>query len=98
MGEPVTRIRLTGGASRSEGFRRILADVFQARIETLSVTDSAGLGAAMRAANAVEGIPFETLSAMFSIPGETLEPNPSCAPVYANLLKDFSTFLSVSVI
>ncbi len=89
MGEKVSCIRLTGGASRSEGFRRILADVFQARIETISVTDSAGLGAAMRAANAVSGIPFETLSGMFSVAEESIAPAPSRARIYEKSLKDF---------
>ncbi len=89
MGEEVSRIRLTGGASKSSGFRRILADVFQARIETIPVTDSAGLGAAMRAVHAVSGIPFETLSGMFSAPEESIAPDPACAQIYGKLLKDF---------
>ncbi|MPN41946.1 hypothetical protein SDC9_189501 [bioreactor metagenome] len=92
MGEKVSCIRLTGGASRSDGFRRILADVFQARIETISVTDSAGLGAAMRAANGVSGIPFEALSGMFSVAEESFAPDPSRAQIYGKLLKDFEAF------
>ena len=41
------RIRVTGGASKSPAFRQILADVFEAPIESIRVANSAALGAAL---------------------------------------------------
>lgn len=55
--EAFRRIRVTGGASKSAALRRIIADVFQSEVETIAVSNSAGLGAALRAANAAGGIP-----------------------------------------
>ena len=87
------RIRLTGGGSKSEGFRRILADVFQADVETISVTNSAGLGAAIRAANAVEGIPFEHLYNSFCRPEEVVVPNRKNQELYNAMLDRLREFL-----
>ena len=92
LGESVRRIRLTGGASASEGFRQILADVFQADVETISVTNSAGLGAAMRAANAVEGIPFEKLFSQFCRPEKIVSPDSGLRCLYNELLDRFREF------
>lgn len=92
QGQAFTRIRVTGGASQSEGMRRILADVFQARIETISVTNSAGLGAAMRAANAVEGIPFPQLSDRFCRVAEVIEPDSTKRSMADARLKAFTDF------
>ena len=44
-------IRVTGGASKSPGIRQTLANVFQARVESIAVADSAALGGAMIAAH-----------------------------------------------
>lgn len=92
QGERFRRIRLTGGASKSTGFRQILADVFQAQIETIQVTNSAGLGAAFRAANAVEQISFEQLSDRFCHPQEVTHPDPANAELYQEMLKQFRDF------
>lgn len=92
LGEKFRRIRLTGGASGSEGFQQILADVFQAELETISVTNSAGLGAAIRAANAVDGIAFEELYARFCRPEKRVYPNPECRGIYEELLERFRLF------
>ncbi len=88
--EDFKRIRITGGASQSRGLRRILADVFQAQIETVAVTNSAGLGAAIRAANAVAGIPFAELYQTFCETVEKVDPNPTTAPVYQELAIKYS--------
>ena len=61
MGETFTRIRVTGGASNCTPFLQILANVFQAQIEKIAIVDSAGLGAALRAASAVAKVPFHKL-------------------------------------
>lgn len=92
IGEDFTRIRITGGASQCGDFRQILADVFQASIEQITVTDSAGLGAAMRAANAVAGISFADLGSAFAGTLAVTEPNPANAAVYDRALQEFKEF------
>ncbi len=47
-------IYVTGGASRSQGIRSVIADVFGAEILTLDATDSAAIGGALLAANVCE--------------------------------------------
>jgi len=86
-------IRVTGGASRSKGFLRIIADVFQARVETISAPDSAALGAAMRAANAVDGMPFAELAGKFCKPVSVIEPDRSLAAKADEMIAAFGGFL-----
>lgn len=74
--ETFSSVTVTGGASKSPAFREILADVFQARIDRLAVADSAALGAAMRAAEAVGGESFSRLGELFCRPVESTEPDP----------------------
>jgi len=73
---------------------RIIADVFQARVETISAPDSAALGAAMRAANAVAGIPFSELADIFCKPVSVIEPDVALAPVAKKMLAEFGGFVS----
>ena len=94
QGEDFTRIRVTGGASKSRGFRQILANIFQAEIETISVSNSAGLGAAMRAANAVGGFSFDTLSERFCKATEIIQPDRSLKETADHMLAAFATFES----
>jgi xylulokinase len=89
MGETFTRIRITGGASNCTPFLQILADVFQAQIEKIAITDSAGLGAALRAANAVAKIPFHKLFEQFTASREIILPNPDNKAIYDNALKKY---------
>ena len=93
----VGKIRVTGGASRSNGFLRILADVFQARVETISAPDSAALGAAMRAANAVAHIPFAGLNARFCRPVATVEPDAALAAKADDMLAAFGEFINTVI-
>ncbi|MFA6102515.1 MAG: FGGY family carbohydrate kinase [Victivallaceae bacterium] len=90
IGEDFKRIRITGGASECRSFRQILADVFQAEIEKIAVADSAGLGAALRAANAAGKIPFNELYEKFTAAAESVKPNPANAGVYAAALQVFA--------
>lgn len=90
--EPFSRLRVTGGASRSRGFRQIIADVFQVPVESIQVPDSAALGAALRAANAVAGIPFPELYGRFCRPVETVLPRREYAELYRAMLKNFADF------
>lgn len=78
-------LRVTGGASRSPGIRQTLADVFQARVESIAVADSAALGSAMLAAYA-DGVPLAEMTAHFSPVTDVCLPRVSCAAVYDRLL------------
>jgi xylulokinase len=89
IGKDFTHIRVTGGASKSSILCQILADVFQAKLEKISIPDSAGLGAAMRAANAVGNFSFDELTAKFATPNETVEANPANKEIYKKLLEDY---------
>ena len=93
LDEKFHRIRVTGGGSKSEGFRQILADVFQADIETISVTNSAGLGAAIRVAHTVEGIPFERLYECFCRAEEIVKPNRENEKCYDDMRESLRDFL-----
>ncbi len=90
LGKKFSRIRVTGGASKSIGLRRILADVFNARIETIAVTNSAGLGAAMRAANAIADSSLQTLANEFCATVEAIDPDPENVPIYDSMLEKYA--------
>ena len=89
MGETFTRIRVTGGTSNCAPFLQILSDVFQAQIEKIAITDSAGLGAALRAANAVAKVPFHELFEQFTASKEIIQPNPENKAIYEEALKRY---------
>lgn len=79
-------ILLTGGASRSDGIAQVIADVFQATVRRLAISNSAALGAAMLAARAALGKPLDQLQATLSQPDPgTITPNPSAAPTYTTI-------------
>ena len=90
QGETFRRLRITGGASGSVGFRQILADVFEATVESIAVADSAALGAALRAAAAIGDTAFEELWEKFCSPVETVAPRAGTAPVYRRALREFA--------
>jgi xylulokinase len=79
-------IRVTGGASRSTGILQTLANVFQAKVETIAVQDSAALGAAMLAAHVVGHHSYESLTKALAPATATLMPDPVTGPVYQELL------------
>ncbi len=87
----VRTIRLTGGASKSEGFRQILADVFQAEIQTVSVTDASGLGSVLRAASLIERRPLAAYSDISGTP-ETIRPRPETSDIYTRMQKEYCMF------
>lgn len=92
LGKHFDSIRVTGGASRSTGFLQIIADVFQSRVETIQTTDSAALGAAMRAASATHGSPLEALSEIFCRTEHATEPDAANQSVYEAMLSDYAAF------
>jgi sugar (pentulose or hexulose) kinase len=87
IGETMDTILVTGGASRNPGIRRVLADVFQARIVPLRVSNSSALGGALRAAQAVGGIGWPDLFARFAAPDQAsaVAPDPAAATAYRDL-------------
>lgn len=92
------RIRLTGGASKNNGIAQLVADIFQAPVERLQVSNSAALGAALIAA-AADGRDLQALQEIFckADAGSTLQPDPSLAPVYDEALARFQTLLHQTV-
>jgi xylulokinase len=95
IGENFKRIRITGGASECRSFRQILADVFQAEIEKIVIPDSAGLGAAFRAANAAGKIPLKKLYGKFTASPESAKPNLNNAAVYATALEAYAALEAI---
>ncbi len=91
------RIRLTGGASKNDGVPQLVADIFQAPVERLAVSNSAALGAALIAA--VAGghlLPDLQLHFCQASPGSSLQPDPALAPVYQDALQRFQSLLDLS--
>jgi xylulokinase len=96
IGEKPEVILVTGGASRNPGVLQVLADIFQAELRPLRVSNSSALGGALRAANAVEGIGWDDLCAQFAAPDADLVvlPNGSARGVYDDLGAEFERRLS----
>lgn len=92
IGEEFKVVRVTGGASKSPGLCRVIADVFGAEVQKISVPDSAALGAAMRAANAVSGISWDNLTAKFARTVEKISPDKANSSAYRKLLAKFADF------
>lgn len=91
------RIRLTGGASKNDGIAQLVADVFQAPVERLEVSNSAALGAALIAA-AAGGHDLTKLQETFcqASPGSSLQPDPALAPVYQDAVRRFAALLDAA--
>ncbi|NQX01994.1 carbohydrate kinase [bacterium] len=91
------RIRLTGGASKNDGIAQLVADIFQAPIERLDVSNSAALGAALIAATA-GGHDLPALQEVFckASPGSSLQPDPALAATYDDALGRFQALLDAN--
>jgi xylulokinase len=87
-------LRVTGGASKSDEVCQVLADVFNARVERLSTGNSAGLGAAMRAAQGIGAGDWATLTEAYSTTetGGAVEANPENVKVYDSMIAEFAKF------
>lgn len=98
IGETPTRLLVTGGASRNAAILQVLADVFQAEIVPQAVSNSAGLGAALRAAQAVGGLDWDELFAAFVQPDESqaAQPDPEVAELYRDLGTQFAQKVQVA--
>jgi len=89
IGEKIHTIRLTGGASKLRKFRAILANVFQADIEVQESSNAAGLGAAMRAANAVAHLSLAELSEKLCPATERILHDSNTKIVYDAMLEQY---------
>ena len=77
---------LTGGASENDAIAQVFADVFQAPVSRLKVSDSAALGAALRAAVAGFNLPLAGFEASLCAPDPgVISPRSGLAPAYAAL-------------
>ena len=94
-----SRILVTGGASRNPAIRQVLADVFQAEILSLTVNNSAGLGAALRAAQAIKRLSWQSLANTFSQPDESSRalPNAATADIYREMSQRFVELLAAHI-
>ncbi len=88
------RLRLTGGASKNDGIAQLAADVFQAPVERLDVSNSAALGAALIAA-AAGGHDLVELQETFcqATPGAVIQPEITLGPIYQDALLRFAALL-----
>lgn len=88
-----TRVVMTGGASNNDEVVQVFADVFGVVVERLSVTNSAALGAAMRAAAAFSPphITLDDICGQFACPeaSKSIYPNSSAHAEYNALLPLF---------
>ena len=91
IGETMKTVLVTGGASRNKGLLRVLADVFQAVIMPLAVSNSSALGGAMRAAQAAGGHSWQDLFSRFAPPDREaqVEPNPGTESIYKEMAASF---------
>ena len=89
LGEEIHTLRLTGGGSKSPALRQIAADVFDAEVEVIQVTNSAGLGSAMRAADSIAGVPLGELAKSFCAGTFAAAPQKENKHVYRELLEKY---------
>ncbi|KAL3782379.1 hypothetical protein ACHAW5_001120 [Stephanodiscus triporus] len=86
VGTPTTQLLLTGGASENPSISKIFADVFGAPVLRLAVSDSAALGAALRAAEGACGVMMADLEPVFCAPTSgDVQPNRTLRAAYDKL-------------
>ena len=95
VGTPTTQLLLTGGASENPSFAKIFADVFGAPVLRLAVSDSAALGATLRAAEGACGAKLADLEPVFCAPAPgVIQPNPALQVAYDKLEAELGQSLS----
>jgi xylulokinase len=82
----------TGGAARDPAVLRVAADVFQCPVRRSTITNTAALGAAVRAAQAMRAGSWQELVRRIVDPqlGQVIEPRRDLAPVYDRLAADYA--------
>ena len=80
-------VYVTGGASVNRGIRQTIADVFNAKVQRLESSNSSCLGAAMRAAEAIENLDQQELVDTFCQLSNEAEilPRPELVSFYRDL-------------
>ena len=87
-----TSLRATGGASQNKAILQIMADVFACPVEVLDIPNSAALGAALRAVQAIEQKPWLEVVSEFSLtnPDSRVEPDANSILLYEQLRKTYA--------
>ena len=92
LGVKPTQIRATGGGAKSKPWRQIMADIFNAEVVTLKVSEGAAYGAALQALwcwrlQQGEKVAIEAITNQFVTlnKSETAEPNEKNVKVYQEL-------------
>ncbi len=103
LGVRPTQIRATGGGAKSKVWRQVMADIFNAEVVTLKVSEGAAYGAALQALwcwrlqqGEKVGISEVTDQFVELNTGETAEPESKNAAVYREL-QDLQNDLSVAL-
>ena len=94
MSVTVDTIHATGGASRNTEILQVMADVFGARVERLQISNSAALGAALRAYQSHTGAPWSEVVAGFVEPiaGGTVVPISAHVAIYDEVKRKHAAF------
>ena len=71
----------------------MIADIFQAKVERIEISNSAALGAAMRAANASAQQTWYELNNFFTAAKSQIHPNTANKEVYEQKLKDYALLI-----
>jgi sugar (pentulose or hexulose) kinase len=94
MGVSPVSIHATGGAAANQEILQVMADVFNAGVCQFESTDSAALGAALRAWQADTALPWTDVTADFTRPvaGSLISPVQSHVTMYQALQPRYSDF------
>jgi sugar (pentulose or hexulose) kinase len=88
-GTPVTRLKVSGGGSQSDGVMQITADIFGLPAERPHTYETSGLGAAMNAAVGAGFYPGHSeAQAAMSRPGRIFAPDPENARLHGRLYRE----------
>jgi len=95
MGVRPSAIYVTGGASVNEDILQIMADVHNCAVHQFTVTNSAALGAALRAAHgylsaSAKDITWQDIVSQFAEPVPNSEIRPHNASAYEGLIKKYT--------
>ena len=96
MGVRTTSICMTGGASANQDILRVFADVYQARVHQFETTNSAALGAVIRALYSSarahgQDLSWQEAAGPYTrpVPGSQLDPDPAQAGTYDKLVRQY---------
>jgi xylulokinase len=95
IGERITAIHATGGGARNGDILQVMADVHDANVYPLEVSESAALGAALRAFHGDQvdqghAISWEDVVAGFVRPAAPIQPVPRSVAAYAELKQRYA--------